>query len=452
VFALHIAPACRGVCAGAYAAGVVDGDRLWKAANLLRGQLDAAAYKHVVLTLLFLRFAASGKSALRVPPAAEWANLRGGGVPSALRALEHANPELRGALPRDAGDVARLDELLDLLGGIRLGGDARDELGRVYEYFLARFARAEGRRGGQFYTPRCVVALLARMLGPLEDRVVYDPCCGAGGMFVQSGARDVFGQESNPATWRLAKLNCALHGIAADLGAGPADTFSDDRHAGRAADVVLANPPFNQSAWGARDDPRWAFGAPPAGNANFAWLQHVLAHLKPGGAAGVVLANGSLTSTRGGEGSIRRRLVEAGWVDAIVALPSHLFFSTTIPACVWILSRAHPGRTLFLDARGLGRMVSRTHRELANAEVDRIAAAYDAYADEPGFARVAAAEDIAARRFGLAPGRYVEKPADAEDAGDARARLARLAAEWRALSDEAERVAAEISELDLGLS
>jgi type I restriction enzyme M protein len=270
-------------------------------------------------------------------------------------------------------------------------------------------------------------------------------------MFVQSGAREVFGQESNPATWRLAKLNCALHGIGADLGAGPADTFADDRHAGRAADVVLANPPFNQSAWGARDEARWRFGAPPAGNANFAWLQQVLAHLEPDGRAGVVLANGSLTSTRGGEGAIRRRLVEAGWVDAIVALPSHLFFSTTIPACVWILSRERPGTTLLVDARGLGRMVSRTHRELDDADVDRIADAYRAYADEAGFARVVDEEALEARRFVLAPGRYVERRAGTSDAGAARKRLRTLAREWRALSGEAEQVAAEIRELDLGL-
>ena len=424
-------------------------DKLWRAANKLRGQLDAAAYKHVVLALLFLRFVASGRSSLRKPPEVE--RLRAGRIDAALRAVERLNPSLAGALPRGLDDVARLDELLALFDQVTFaGGD--DDLGRVYEYFLGLFARAEGRRGGQFYTPRCIVHLLAALLGPLHGSI-YDPCCGSGGMFVQSGGgAAAFGQESNPGTWRLARQNLALHGIEADLGPGPADTFHHDLHAGRRADFVFANPPFNQSDWGAAKlagDPRWRYGAPPDRNANFAWIQHILAHLEPGGAAGVVLANSALAATKSGEGACRRALVEAGWVDAIIALPPQLFASTPIPASIWILRRARPATTLFIDARDRGSLVDRAHRVLGDDDTDAIVECYRDYAGVEGFAAVATCDEIAARGHALAPGRYVgARVPEAEPAGP---RLRRLAAEWTELAAESERLAREVRELGLGL-
>jgi len=336
----------------------------------------------------------------------------------------------------------------------------RDALGRAYEVLLGRFARAEGRRGGQFYTPRCVVRLLAALVGPVAGRRVYDPCCGSGGMFVHgaAGAAEIFGQESNPGTWRLARQNLALRGVNADLGSGPADSFLDDRHPGRLADVVLANPPFHQSDWGAdrlRDDPRWRYGVPPAGNGNFAWVQHILAHLAPGGTAAIVLSNSSLSATKAGEGAIRRGLGEAGWVDAVVALPPQLFHATPIPACVWLLCDARPDTTLFVDARSLGRRADRTHRELPPEAVDRVAAVVRTYragsaVDEPGFAAVRTREDLAAHRWAFTPARHVERAPGAESA-PARDRIRALAAEWRALRDEADRLAADIEEAGLGL-
>jgi len=427
-------------------------DRLWKAANKLRGQVDAAAYRHVVLALLFLRFVASGKTPVQMPTGFA---PRKGALDEAFAAVERANPALRGALPRGLDALQRVDEILALLDGVAFEA-SRDRLGEVYEYFLDRFARTEGRRGGQFYTPRGVVRLLAALAGP--GRTVYDPCCGSGGMLVQGAAYEsAFGQESNAGSWRLARLNLALHGLSADLGERPADSFLDDLHAGRRADVVLANPPFNQSDWSARkleDDPRFVYGRPPEHNANFAWLQHVLAHLAPDGTAAVVTANGALSATKAGEGAIRRALVEAGRVDAIVALPAKLFYSTPIPACVWVLARARPDTVLFVDARGLGRKVARARTELGATEVERIAGAYRAYRAgdepfEPGFAAVARGDAIAAQRHVLTPARYVAPPAR-RGAEPARARLERLAGEWSALAAEAERLAAEIREAGLG--
>jgi type I restriction enzyme M protein len=429
-------------------------ETLWRAANKLRGQMDAAAYKHVVLGLVFLRHLSTArKSILRVPGSARWQALES--VDAAMEAIEEANPALAGALPRGFDRLPRIGELLELVGSLDHTGD-RDSLGRIYEYFLARFARAEGRRGGQFYTPRCVVRLLAAMLGPFDRNAVYDPCCGSGGMFVQSTtAHEVFGQESNPSTWRLARMNLALHGIEADLGPGPADTFLDDLHAGREADVVLANPPFNQRDWGAEpagSDSRWRYGRPPVGNANLAWVQHILSHLAPGGVGGVVLANGSMSSTRAGEGAIRQAIVAAGWIDCIVALPSHLFFSTQIPACLWILSRSRPERSLFVDARAMGGMVERTRRELDAQEIARIADAYRAFreGDEPreaGFCAVAGREEIAARGCALSPALHVEAgPGRAVDPG----RIERLAAQWELLATESARLTNEIRETGLG--
>ncbi|MHC4930736.1 MAG: type I restriction-modification system subunit M [Planctomycetota bacterium] len=428
-------------------------ETLWRAANKLRGQLDAASYKHVVLGLVFLRHISLVESGFRIPAQARWDHLSD--VDAAFRALEASNPRLRGVLPRGLEQLARVDELIELAGRFDFE-DSRDSLGRIYEYFLARFAQAEGRRGGQFYTPRSVVELLVAMLGPL-DGSLYDPCCGSGGMFVHAGSRrGVFGQESNPSTWRLARMNLGLHGIEVDLGAGAADSFLEDLHEGREADIVLANPPFNQSDWGReqlRGDRRWRYGLPPDGNANFAWIQHIIWHLRPEGTAGIVLANGSMSATKGGEGAIRAALVEQGLVDCVVALPSHLFFSTQIPACIWILSAARADCTLFIDARETGRMAGRTLRELADADIDRIADCYRAFRSggdpcTPGFSAVATRSELAALGHILTPGRHVPPETRRSVEPD---RLRRLRAEWERLAAESERLSAEIREAGLGL-
>ena len=356
-----------------------------------------------------------------------------------MEAIERENPSLKGVLPKDyarpALDKQRLGELIGEIGTIGLAGDGRlskDILGRVYEYFLGQCANAEGKKG----TPRSVVRLLVEMIEPYKGRV-YDPCCGSSGMFVQSeefieqhggrlGDFAIYGQESNPTTWRLAKMNLAIRGIEADLGPHNADTFHDDLHKDRRFDFILANPPFNMSYWGGerlRDDARWQYGVPPAGNANFAWVQHIF-----------VLANGSMSSNTSGEGAIRRRIVEADLVDCMIALPSQLFYGTSIPACLWFLTRNKANgkfrdrrrQALFIDARKLGYLVDRTHRELTGDEIARIARAYHAWRDEPdagayedvpGFCKSATTEEIAAHGYALTPGRYVGA-ADVEDEGE----------------------------------
>ena len=412
--------------------------KLWLAADKLRGTMDAAEYKHVVLGLLFLKYISDafdelhqklvqGKGEFKgsdpedpdeyqshgvfwVPASARWPALQakakqptiGKLIDDAMVAIEKDNPQLKGVLPKDyarpAIDKQRLGELIDLLASIGLGGEAhrgRDVLGRVYEYFLSKFASAEGKNGGEFYTPACVVRTIVEMLAPYKGRV-YDPCCGSGGMFVQSekfveshggkiGDLSVFGQEMNHTTRRLAIMNLAIRGIEADIGPEPADTFRNDLHKDLKADFIIANPPFNISDW-SRDesDVRWKFGVPPSGNANFAWVQHMVHHLAPSGIAGFVLANGSMSSNQSGEGEIRQRLVEADLVDCMVALPGQLFYATQIPVCLWFLARnKNDGKrrdrrkqTLFIDARNLGTMVDRVHRELGDADIAKVATTY----------------------------------------------------------------------------
>jgi type I restriction enzyme M protein len=434
--------------------------QLWKMADALRGSMDAAEYKHVVLGLIFLKYISDafeeqhtrleaerdqgadpedpdeyrGVGVFWVPPEARWDHLKsqarqptiGQLVDEAMAGIERDNESLRGVLPKDyarpALDKTRLGQLIDMISNIRVGDEesrSRDVLGRVYEYFLSQFASAEGRKGGEFYTPRCVVRLLVEMIEPYHGRV-YDPCCGSSGMFVQSvefirahsngngnGRRakadiSIYGQESNYTTWRLAKMNLAIRGIDAQIAHG--DTFHNDRHPDLKADFILANPPFNISDWGGerlRDDKRWQYGVPPAGNANFAWVQHIAHHLSPTGVAGFVLANGSMSSNQSGEGEIRKSLFEAGLVDCMVALPGQLFYGAQIPVCLWFLARdrsrlpSPPGRgaggegrdrrreVLFIDARKLGRMVDRTHRELTDDDISRIANTYHAWRGEP---------------------------------------------------------------------
>ena len=455
--------------------------QMFLAADMLRKNLEPSDYKHVALGLIFLKHISLAFEAKReallaedaaaaedpdeylaenvfwVPKEARWSHLQetaklptiGKIIDDAMAEIEAANASLKGVLPKDynrpALDKVMLGELIDLISGIATGepGDkAKDVLGRVYEYFLGGFAGSEGKRGGEFYTPRSVVRVLVEMLEPYKGRV-YDPCCGSGGMFVQSekfveshggriGDIAIYGQESNYTTWRLAKMNLAVRGIDADIRWNNEGSFHKDELKDLRFDYVLANPPFNISDWGGdrlRDDVRWSYGAPPAGNANYAWLQHILWHLAPNGTAGVVLANGSMSSGQSGEGEIRRAMVEADVVDCMVALPGQLFYSTQIPACLWFLARnKNPGgklrdrrgEVLFIDARKLGALVDRTRREFADADVAKIAGAYHAwregkgYADEPGFCKAAALEEIRGHGHVLTPGRYVGA-ADAED-------------------------------------
>jgi type I restriction enzyme M protein len=446
-----------------------------------------------------------------VPKEARWSHLQANAkqptigklVDDAMVAIERDNPRLKGVLPKDyarpALDKHRLGELIDLIGTIELAGSSAggevakaklppdagegeaegkietkalpshrsvDLLGRVYEYFLTQFASAEGKNGGQFYTPRCVVQVLVEMLAPYKGRV-YDPCCGSGGMFVQSekfveahggriGDISIYGQESNPTTRRLAVMNLALRGIEADLGPEHADTFRRDLHPDLRADYILANPPFNDSDWFRKDDDvRWQFGVPPKGNANFAWVQHFIHHLAPGGAgtsggmAGFVLANGSMSSNQSGEGEIRRAIVEADLVDCMVALPGQLFYSTQIPVCLWFLTRSKSAdaklgfrdrkkQTLFIDARKLGTLIDRVHRELTEADVQKIVGTYhawrsakapDKYVDVPGFCKSATTAEIAQHGHVLTPGRYVGAEGLEDDGEPFDQKMKRLVAE-----------------------
>jgi type I restriction enzyme M protein len=413
-----------------------------------------------------------------------------------MAGIERDNPALRGVLPRDyarpALDKQRLGQLIDLVSNIKVGdakAQAKDVLGRVYEYFLSQFASAEGKKGGEFYTPRCVVKLLVEMLEPYQGRV-YDPCCGSSGMFVQSvefirahasgngnagktrADISIYGQESNYTTWRLARMNLAIRGIEGQIAHG--DTFHNDRFPDLRADFILANPPFNVSDWGGdrlREDKRWKYGAPPVGNANFAWVQHIAHHLAPTGHAGFVLANGSMSSNQSGEGEIRKNLIEADLVDCMVALPGQLFYSTQIPACLWFLARDKKngkfrdrrGHVLFLDGRKLGRMVDRIHRELTDEEIARIARTYHAwrgekeageYADIPGFCKGATLEEIRKHGHVLTPGRYVGAEAQEDDGEPFQQKMKRLVAQLREHQADAAKldatIAANLKELGYG--
>jgi type I restriction enzyme M protein len=537
-------------------------DTLWKSADALRGQVDAAEYKHVVLGLLFLKYISDAFAARRetltaeleadgivgaqmesllesrdeytaervfwVPPAARWQNLQNQAtrpdiatlIDEAILACERDNTNLKGKLPRDYArrGIApeKLKGLIDVIANIGFKGDrakARDTLGRVYEYFLGKFAQAEGKLGGEFFTPRCIVRLLVEMLEPYQGRV-YDPCCGSAGMFVQSerfveahGGQttdiSIFGQESNPTTWRLAHMNLAIRGIEANLGSQPADTFLRDLHPDLKADYILANPPFNISDWSGRlleKDLRWRFGVPPVGNANYAWIQHFIHHLAPpnghgGGVAGFVMANGSLSSGSGGEGEIRQRICEADLVDAIVALPAQLFLTTGIPACLWFLTRNKTGRnlksggrdrrgeTLFIDARKLGTLQTRTLRVLtggddgetlladglgdpgADSDIGRIVYAFRqwrgepapawwnaaehgdwTYRDIPGFCKAQTLDGIRKHGFVLTPGRYVGAKEQEEDAEPFEEKYPRLLSELEACFVEGERLMGVVRE------
>jgi len=449
---------------------------LWKAAEKLRGSLSASQYKDVVLGLVFLKRASDSHWNFLVDNVK--ADNIGRLVDDAMGAVMTANPALAGMLPRlyENLDQRRLGELVHMLNGAPFdpshGHRARDLMGEVYEYFLGNFARAEGRRGGEFFTPPSVVRVIVEVLEPSSGRV-YDPCCGSGGMFVQTGdfiaehdgdtaKVTIFGQESVEQTWRMAKMNLAVHGID-DKGLGTrwGDTFVLDRHAGVQMDYVMANPPFNIKDW-ARDvrDPRWRFGVPPAANANYAWIQHVLSKLAPGGQAGVVMANGSMSSKAGGEGDIRARIVDADLVSCMVALPAQLFRSTGIPVCLWFfaLNKAaakndRSGQVLFIDARELGYLVDRAERALTSEEVARIGDTYHAwrgaesaamkgftYQDVPGFCKSVTLDDIRAAGYTLTPGRYAGAPAAEEDGEPTADKVQRLTKELLAALDESARL------------
>ncbi|MCZ2903246.1 type I restriction-modification system subunit M [Burkholderia thailandensis] len=487
---------------------------LFKAADKLRGNMEPSDYKHVALGLIFLKyisdaFEAKHKALLAedaqaaedkdeyladnvfwVPKEARWSHLQANAklptigtlIDDAMRAIEKDNESLKGVLPKDyarpALNKVMLGELIDLISGIALNEDgdrSKDILGRVYEYFLGQFAGAEGKRGGEFYTPRSVVRVLVEMLEPYSGRV-YDPCCGSGGMFVQSekfvqehggrvGDIAIYGQESNYTTWRLAKMNLAVRGIDSDIRWNNEGSFHKDELRDLKADYVLANPPFNISDWGGdrlREDVRWKFGVPPVGNANYAWLQHIYQHLAPNGTAGVVLANGSMSSNQSGEGEIRKAMIEADAVDCMVALPGQLFYSTQIPACLWFLARnKNPGKglrdrrrqVLFIDARKLGVLVDRTRRELTDEEIQKIADTYHAwrgedgsgeYSDVAGFCKSASLEDIRKHGHVLTPGRYVGAAEQENDGEPFEEKMARLSAQWREQRSQAATLDAAI--------
>jgi len=545
-------------------------NQMWAAADKLRGHMDASEYKHVVLGLIFLKYISDAFQAkykqleatkdieytdpedrdeytaaniFWVPKEARWSNLQANAkqptigklIDDAMMAIEKENPKLKGVLPKDYSrpslDKYRLGELIDIISGINLkpsssdplpvgqGGrrpgegnvhrSSMDILGRVYEYFLGRFAAAEGKGGGEFYTPRCVVNLLVRMIGPYKGRV-YDPCCGSGGMFIQSerfveehggrlGDIAIYGQESNATTWRLAMMNLAIRGLDANLGGQHADSFHNDLHKDLRADFVLANPPFNMSDWGGerlREDARWKYGIPPVNNANYAWIQHFIHHLSPTGVAGFVMANGSMSTNTSSEGVIRKNIIEADLVDCMIALPGQLFYTTQIPVCLWFICRnksgkpspglrppspsgrgsgeegyrARKGETLFIDARKLGSLIDRTHKELSDEEIEKIAGTYHAwrdvganpsvrpnpnevqtqksvsleYQDIPGFCKSTTIDEIREHGYVLTPGRYVGAAEIEDDGIPFEEKMVELTAALFEQFDEADRLEAVI--------
>ena len=468
-------------------AGIGFEKQIWDAACVLRGNIDASEYKSVVLGLIFLKYISdrfeekyqellaegdgfeedideyTSEGIFFVPATARWSVIAskahtpeiGTVIDDAMRAIEKENKRLKDILPKNFArpelDKRRLGDVVDLFTNIQMieHGSEKDILGRTYEYCLSKFAEQEGKLAGEFYTPSCVVRTLVEVLQPYNGRV-YDPACGSGGMFVQSAkfierhsgsinSIAVYGQDSNPTTWKMAQMNLAIRGIEANLGEYNADTFFNDCHPTLRADFIMANPPFNLSDWGAdklKDDVRWKYGMPPAGNANFAWLQHMIHHLAPNGKIGMVLANGSLSSQTGGEGEIRQNIINADLVECIVAMPSQLFYTTAIPVSLWFLSKnkKQKGKTLFIDARKLGTMVTRKLREFTDTDISMIADAYKAYCDgtledQKGFCAVVDTEEIAKQDYVLTPGRYVGIEEQEDDGEPFEEKMARLTGE-----------------------
>lgn len=475
--------------------------QLWAAADKLRGSMDASEYKHVVLGLIFLKYisdrfedrynelVAEGEGfeedkdeytmegIFFVPELARWAYIQNNAaspeigkiVDEAMSAIENDNKQLKGVLPKNYArpelEKRRLGEVINLFSNLKLHGkEEQDMLGRVYEYCLSMFAEAEGKRGGEFYTPACVVRTLVEILRPYKGRV-YDPACGSGGMFVQSAKFieahqgnlqniSVYGQESNPTTWKMCIMNLAIRGIEANLGQYNADTFTNDQHKTLKADYVLANPPFNMD-WPqvqVKEDVRWKFGLPPSANANYAWMQHMIHHLAPNGKLGLVLANGSLSSQASGEGDIRQKILENDLVECIVAMPSQLFYTTQIPVCLWFISRnkKRSGETLFIDARNMGTMVTRKLRELTDDDISKIAKTVEQwqnggqYEDVPGFCKISTLDEIRKNDYILTPGRYVGLPEEEDDGEPFDEKMERLTGELKVLFKEGDRLQEEV--------
>lgn len=483
-------------------AGIGFEKQIWDAACVLRGNIDASEYKSVVLGLIFLKYISdrfeekyqelvaegdgfeedideyTSEGIFFVPANARWSVIAskahtpeiGTVIDDAMRAIEKENKRLKDILPKNFArpelDKRRLGDVVDLFTNIQMieHGSEKDILGRTYEYCLSKFAEQEGKLAGEFYTPSCVVRTLVEVLQPYNGRV-YDPACGSGGMFVQSAKfierhsgninnLSVYGQDSNPTTWKMAQMNLAIRGIEANLGEYNADTFFNDCHPTLRADFIMANPPFNLSDWGAdrlKDDVRWKYGMPPAGNANFAWLQHMIHHLAPNGKIGMVLANGSLSSQSGGEGEIRQNIINADLVECIVAMPTQLFYTTQIPVSLWFLAKnkKQPGKTLFIDARKMGTMVTRKLRELTEEDIAKIADTYNTYVDgtledQKGFCAVVTTEEIAKQDYILTPGRYVGIEEQQDDGEPFEEKMARLTGELSELFDQSHKLEAEI--------
>ncbi|HCO18083.1 MAG TPA: N-6 DNA methylase [Tissierellales bacterium] len=494
---------------------------LWQTADKLRSNMDAAEYKHVVLGLIFLKYISDAFNGIipvlkdeigsewesevptikdiclsehvfYVPTQARWNWLQGRAklptigkdVDDAMDAIEKDNPSLKGVLPKDyarpALDKTKLGELIDLIGSINLNnssngngnGKGRDVLGFVFEYFLGQFADAEGKKGGQFYTPQSIVRLLVEMLAPEAQRRVYDGCCGSGGMFVQSerfiemhehtkGQISIFGQESNPTTYKLARMNLAIRGIEAKIELG--DTLLEDKLPDIKVDYILANPPFNVSDYSIKkDDHRWKYGVPPSGNANYAWLQHFISKLAPGGLAGIVLANGSMSSDTNTEGEIRKKLIENDLIDCMVALPTQLFYNTQIPACLWFLARNkvngkfrnRTGQFLFIDARGKGTMISRRQKEFTDDDITFISEIYHSwrskewetkYKDEPGLCKSVSLEEVEKNNYTLTPGRYIEFIEEEDDGVQFEEKMKKLTSELTEQMDKSRELDDQIS-------
>lgn len=485
-------------------------DQIWTAANILRGNMDASEYKNIVLGLIFLKYISdrfeskylelkeegegweeykdsyAAENIFFVPPEARWQVISyaahtaeiGKVIDNAMALIEKENSRLKNILPKGFArpelDKRRLGEVVDLFTNVKMKdkGDTRDILGRTYEYCLSKFAEQEGKKAGEFYTPSCVVKTIVEILKPISSSQrgtrgirVYDPACGSGGMFVQSAKFvkahagnineiSVFGQESNPTTWKMAQMNLAIRGIEANLGRYNADTFFNDCFPTEKFDYIMANPPFNMSDWGGdklRNDVRWKYGIPPAGNANFAWLQHMIYHMAPFGKIGMVLANGSLSSQTSGEGDIRKNIVEADLVSCIVAMPPQLFYTTQIPVSLWFLSRnkKQKGKTLFIDAREMGTMKSRKLRELSDDDIKKLGDTYDKYEagtleNEKGFCAVVDTAEIAKHDYILTPGRYVGIKEQVEDQEPFDEKMKRLTGELSGLFEESHKLEAEI--------
>ncbi len=483
---------------------------IWSAADKLRGNMDASVYKNIILGLIFLKYISDkfeekydelkaegegfeedrdsydAEGIFFVPQQARWSAISyaahtaeiGKVIDSAMAIIEKENPRLKNILPKGFArpelDKRRLGEVVDLFTNVKMSvhGDSRDILGRTYEYCLAQFAENEGKKAGEFYTPPCVVKTIVEILKPLSNARrgtrgirVYDPACGSGGMFVQSAKFveahagnineiSVFGQESNPTTWKMAHMNLAIRGIEANLGSYNADTFFNDCFPTEKFDYIMANPPFNMSDWGGdklRNDARWKYGIPPAGNANFAWLQHMISHMAPFGKIGMVLANGSLSSQTSGEGEIRKNIVEADLVSCIVAMPPQLFYTTQIPVSLWFLSKnkRQKGRTLFIDAREMGAMKSRRLRELSDDDIKKLGDTYDKYEagtleNEKGFCAVVDTAEIAKHDYILTPGRYVGIKEQEEDKEPFDEKMKRLTDELSELFEQSHNLEAEI--------